>query len=283
MSVQPLPRRSRRALAAGLITPLIASAVFVGSTTFAAAPANDDPVGATPLDVPGVIVQDTTEATTSALETGLNDFCGAPVLEHGVWFTATATESVTVGIDVTGSNYSAGILVAQGTPDALEPLLCGPGVVAGFADAGTTYYVLVFGDGLSEATSGNLVLETFVAPPPPTVDLTIDPVAKVTRAGVARLTGSVTCTSDDENAFLFDVSGDMTQKVGRFLIRGFFYAEQFTPCDGVTRTWQADVIGENGVFAGGKAATVAYAFGCGFFDCGVGYAETTVSLRRSGK
>ncbi len=264
--------------AAGLIT-----ALTFGATASAAAPLNDDVGGAVPLGLATTYSQDTTEATTSAEEAALNDFCGAPMLEQGVWFTATPSESGVVGLDVTQSDYSAGMLVAQGSPGALEPLLCGPGVVAGYVEAGQTYYILVFGDGLTEATSGNLVISTFVPPPPPTVDVTVDDRASVDRNGVARLTGTVTCTSDDINALLYEVSGELHQKVGRFTINGYFYSELYVPCDGQTLTWSGDVSGDNGVFAGGKAATAVFAFGCGSFDCGIGYTETTVSLRRNGR
>lgn len=281
MSIRTFRHRRHHAIACmfGLL-----SALSLSSNAAAAPPANDDIGGALPLTVPDTVSQDTTEATTSQLEADLNaTFCGAPTLEHGVWFTATATDSTVVGIDVTASDYSAGILVAQGSPGALEPLLCGPGVVSGFVEAGTTYYVLVFGDGLSEATGGNLVLTTSLAPPPPDVELTVNGTASVDRTGVAHLTGTATCTSDDVNAVLYDVSGDLSQRVGRFTIRGYFYAELFVPCDGQTVSWSADVIGDNGRFAGGKAATVAYAFACGTFDCGQGYVEASVMLRRNGR
>jgi hypothetical protein len=33
------------------------------------------------------------------------------------------------------------------------------------------------------------------------------------------------------------------------------------------------------MFAGGKAATVALAFACGAFQCGIGFEERTVQLR----
>jgi hypothetical protein len=118
-----------------------------------------------------------------------------------------------------------------------------------------------------------------VAPPPPTIDVTIDPRGTADKAGVAHISGTVTCTSDEDEAFLFEVAGDMRQTVGRFFIDGFFFSEQFTPCDGVVRTWTADVFG-NGKFSGGRAATVAFAFGCGSFSCGDGYVEATVQLTR---
>ena len=270
---------------AGLLSTatVIAATIVGGGTVEAAPPLNDDPSGALVLSVPSTIVQDTTEATTSAEEAALNDFCGAPTLENGVWFIATATESGPRAIDVTGSDYSAGILVAEGSPGSLAPLLCGPGVVSGFVEAGTTYYVMVFGDGGTPATSGTLVVETFIPPPPPVIDVTVDPVASVDRSGVARLTGAVTCTSDDPEAFLFIVEGELSQRVGRFTIRGSFFTELFIPCDGQTVSWEGLVAGENGTFAGGRAAAVTYAVGCGSFECGFGYNESIVKLRRSGR
>ena len=42
--------------------------------------------------------------------------------------------------------------------------------------------------------------------------------------------------------------------------------------------WSAQVFSNNGLFRGGKAASVAFGFACGVFDCSVGYAEQTVQL-----
>ena len=254
----------------------------VAATAAAAPPVNDDAVGATTVGpVPFQLEQDTTEATTSAEETAFNDFCGAPTLEHGVWFTATAAADGTVVADVTASNFSAGVLALSGEPGNLSPLLCGPGVISGPVSAGQTIYLLVFGDGLSAETSGQLVLDLYTPPPPPDVSVTINPRGTVNRAGVARVSGTVTCTSEDPEGFLFDVYGSMRQNVGRFSVEGYFDSYQFTPCDGLTRPWSADVFG-NGKFAGGKAVTVALAFACGSFSCGEGYAEATIQLSRNG-
>lgn len=278
------PRR-RRSVALVATSAIVLTLTTVGGGSAAAAPpSNDDISGATPLTTPDTIVQDTTEATTSAEEAALNEFCGAPTMEHGVWFTATATESGQRAIDVTASDYSAGILVAEGSPGALVPLLCGPGVVGGFVEGGTTYYILIFGDGGTPATSGTLVVETLIPPPPPVMDVTVDPVASVNRSGVARLTGTVTCASDDPETFLYFVEGQLEQRVGRFAIRGFFFTELFVPCDGQTHTWEAFAVGDNGTFAGGKAAAAATAVACGPFECTAsGFTEAIVRLRRNGR
>lgn len=263
------------AFALGLVGVLPGAA-----TVNAAPPVNDDVAGATVLGpAPFHLEQDTTEATTSAEEAALNEFCGAPAFEQGVWFTGTAAADAVVVVDVTASDYSAGILVLGGEPGNFFPLTCGPGVVSGQVFAGQTLYLVVFGDGLTPATSGQLVLDTFLAPPPPTIDVTIDGRGTVDKDGVAHISGTVTCTSDEEDAFLFEVFGEMRQTVGRFFIDGFFFSEQFTPCDGVVRTWTADVFGD-GKFAGGKAATTVIAFGCGSFSCAEGYAEATIHLRK---
>ncbi len=121
----------------------------------AAPPSNDDISGATVLGpVPFHLEQDTTEATTSAEEAAFNAFCGAPAFEHAVWFTATAIADNNVVADVTASDYTAGILVFTGEPGNLTPLTCQPGIVSGPVTAGETIYLVVFGDGVSEATSG---------------------------------------------------------------------------------------------------------------------------------
>lgn len=250
----------------------------------AAPPGNDDIAGSTLIDgLPFHAEQDTTEATTSADESAWNDFCGAPTLEHGVWFTASVSADATnVVVDTTASDYSTGILVLIGEPGSLEPVTCQPGILSGPVTAGQSVHLLIFGDGSTEATSGNLVLDIYVAPPPPQIEVTIDPVARFDRFGVAQLSGTVSCMSDDPAATLVDISGEMRQTVGRFVIEGFFFLEQLSPCDGVERAWEASVTG-NGRFRGGAAATVAFAFGCDSVTCGGGFAEATVRLRGGGQ
>ena len=193
----------------------------------AAPPSNDDISGATVLGpVPFHLEQDTTEATTSAEEAAFNAFCGAPAFEHAVWFTATAIADNNVVADVTASDYTAGILVLTGEPGNLTPLTCQPGIVSGPVTAGETIYLVVFGDGVSEATSGQLVLDTYLAPSGPSIDVTIDPRGTVDKAGVVHVSGTVSCTTDAPEGILFDVSGTLQQRVGRGFVDGFFGSEQ---------------------------------------------------------
>ena len=90
--------------------------------------------------------QDTTEATTSDDEIALEHLLRPHPVRTGVWFTATAMLTPRHR-HVTGSDYSAGIIVLSGEPGNLSPLLCGPGIVSGPVVAGQTIYLLVFGDG----------------------------------------------------------------------------------------------------------------------------------------
>ncbi len=139
-----------------------------------------------------------------------------------------------------------------------------------------TYFIAVFDDQLDGSGSGGtLELLVDTIPPPPTVDVTVDPVAQFHKDGSATVTGTVTCSGDAIDTFL-DVQ--LRQRVGRFVITGFG-GSSFV-CDGTTQSWSADVFADNGLFKGGKAANVTVAFACGAFDCGTDFEETTVRLRR---
>jgi hypothetical protein len=169
-----------RLLRCGVVTALVMGAVGVAGPAWGAPPSNDDIGGAVVITqpLPFTFSESTVDATTSADEEALNSACGAPVLEHGVWFSATATQDQDIAVDVTASDYSAGILVLTGTPGDLTPINCGPGRIGGAVTAGQTYFLLIFGDGVTTPTSGNLVVT--VAPSFP-LDVTLEsPVAPLT-------------------------------------------------------------------------------------------------------
>jgi hypothetical protein len=267
----------RALLLAAVLTMLVVAPV-------AAAAVNDTPATAIEVFLPTTTVtQDTTLADeTDPAETALNEFCGAPAVEHGVWFEITPTEDTAVSFDVSDSDYAAGIMLFAGTPTPEGLISCGPELIIESLSGGTTYLFMVFGDGESAATSGEMTLHVTEAVPAPEIEVTIDTVAFVNRDGVVRITGTVTCTSQDDSGIVFEVFGDITQRVGRLVIRGSFFSELGAPCDGSTTAWEAFVSGENGIFAGGKAATIAIAFGCTDL-CSEGFAEARIQLKRSGK
>jgi len=180
-------------------------------------------------------------------------------------------------VDVSSSSYTAGVIVATGSPGSFSLVTCGPGAVIFGGTGGTTYSILAFdfqGDG--GGNGGTLQISLTEAPPPPTVALTIDPTGRVdARTGTASLTGTFTCT----NADFMGIFGDLSQRVGRGTVNGFF--EFFTEgaCDGTARRWSAEVPAVNGKFAGGKSAAFTFSFACGAFQCSDGFAEQTVQLR----
>jgi hypothetical protein len=243
----------------------------------AAAPANDTYAGGVAITtIPYSASLDTTEATTDADDAEWNAQCGAPATDASVWYSLTPAADSGYVIDASQSSYSAGIAVMSGTPGSFFLEACGPGAIGFFGAAGVTYFIAVFDDQLDGSGSGGtLELLVDTIPPPPTVDVTVDPVAQFHKDGSATVTGTVTCSGDAIDTFL-DVQ--LRQRVGRFVITGFG-GSSFV-CDGTTQSWSADVFADNGLFKGGKAANVTVAFACGAFDCGTDFEETTVRLRR---
>jgi hypothetical protein len=262
------------------VTVLLAAALLVAlqaAPAAAAPPSNDTFGGATVASLGFSETLDTTEATTDADDAQLNATCGAPATDASVGYSFTAAADGGVVVDVSQSNYSAGVLVGVGTQGSLETVTCGPGTVGFAATAGTTYYVLAIDDqGDGAGNGGTLQISFNEAPPPPTVDITVDPVGRFdSHTGEAFLTGTYTCSNGD----FIEVSGEARQAVGRLVVVGSFGFFDVGTCDGTSHSWSATVVSDNGRFAGGKAMTVTFAFSCGTFECAEGFVEQTVKLR----
>ena len=255
-----------------------AGLLYSGSTAWAAVPTNDTVAGATPISaLPFAATLDTTQATTDAVDASLNANCGAPATEASVWYSYTAPADGAVVIDVSQSNYSAGIIVATGTPGSLVLDTCGPRTVADAVTAGETVYIMAFDDTPGSGNGGTLQISVDNAPPPPDLSVTVDPVGSFNaHTGVATISGSATCTGGD---FVF-LETDLRQKVGRVAITGAGFTE--LPCDGTYR-WSTDVAGDNGRFGGGKVATVDVSFACGAVFCSQGFTTQTVTLKGAKK
>jgi hypothetical protein len=248
------------------------------SPAWAAAPVNDTIAGATAVSVGFSQVLDTSEATTDAQDAQLNYWCDAPATDASVWYKLEGTNTGVV-VDVSQSGYSGGLLVAVVSPYGdLEPVSCGAGTTAFSAYDNTTYYVLAIDDQSDGGGNGGLLNISFNESAAPTVDVAVDPRGTVSKSGVAHISGTYTCTDAD----FIDAFGDVTQSVGRlFTIRGSFEFIDEGTCDGEPHTWGVDVVPESGKFAGGKAATIAFSFSCGWFDCGADSTEQVVQLRAS--
>ncbi len=249
---------------------------LAGPPALAAAPSNDAYGGAVVIPaVPFSTTIDTTEATTDADDVELN-VCGAPAMDASVWYRFTATADEAYIADVSASDYSAGVFVATGAPGGFTVLECGPGGVAWQAMAGETYSIIVIDDqqdGGGNGGSMSLVID--VAPPPPALEASIDPTGRFdARTGTATISGTLECSEEAGAAF---VEAQLTQRVGRLLIRGFGFTEVL--CDGTAQPWSMEVIGDNGLFKGGKAATVTFSIACGLASCSEYFAERTVQLK----
>lgn len=255
-------------LGAGLLAPLPA---------FAAAPGNDTYAGRQVIgSVPFTASVDTTQATTDADDVAINASCGAPATAASVWYEFTPAQDGNFVLGTT-ADYSAGALVATGGPGSWVVEACGPEAVGFAATAGTTYTLLVFDDQEDGGGNGGHVdIDLSPAPPTPEVDVTVDPKATFLKDGSLLMSGTLTCTAGSAT----DLEVDVTQLVGRLKIRGAGF--DFVDCgDGSTRPWQLVVTGDNGIFRGGKAVSVTFAFACGAFDCGVDFDETTVKVSGS--
>lgn len=270
-TAQPIRRMAITISAVLLLTFLLVTPAL------AAPPSNDAFTGRTIIPgIPYADTLDTSEATSDPSDAELN-VCGAPALDASVWYEITAPADMAIVIDVSASDYSAGVFVATGSPGAFGPVeACGPGSVSFLATAGTTYVVMVIDDQLDGGgNGGTLRLSVTEAPAPPEIDIDVDPIARFdSRSGAATLTGTVTCTAG-AGAF---IEVQLRQAVGRFVISGFGFAEVL--CDGTAQPWSIEVAGENGKFKGGHAAAVTFGQACDALDCGFTAEETTVRLRR---
>ncbi|HET7800275.1 MAG TPA: hypothetical protein VFL38_07625 [Humibacillus xanthopallidus] len=261
------------AAAVAAVTGLVMSA----GAALAAAPSNDlgsSPVVITALPYSATI--DTSQATTDADDVQANLDCGAPATDASVWFTVTAAADGYLAADVSGSNYSAGVIVGLGSPGALSVVACGQAGVAFPVTAGETYTILAFDDQLDgSGNGGTLDITVDVAPPPPMIEATLNPVAQFdSKSGGAYVSGTVTCDEGADYAF---VDLQLTQRVGRLLIRGYGGAE--VSCTGQAEPWTALILGDNGLFKGGKAVNVTFGAACNLTGCGEYSAEQSIQLK----
>jgi hypothetical protein len=271
--------RKRLAIVLGL---LIAGSLATAGPVLAAVPANDTVGGAVDIaSLPFSATVDTTEATTDSDDVDINANCGAPATDASVWYTLTGSD-IWVAVDVSTSSYSAGVLVASGGPGNWTIEACGPGAVAWLAASGVTYSLLVIDDQFDGGgNGGTLNINAEEIPPPPEVTLTVNPRGTFdSHTGGARVSGTVTCTGGPAEFSFIDVF--MRQKTGRLFIDGEGFIEGFA-CDGSTQNWTVDIFPFNGVFKGGRTATVTFALACGEFLCGEGFDESVVSLSNKKK
>ena len=245
-------------------------------TASAAVPGNDTFPNATTVSAGYSAVLDTTEATTDADDAQLNGSCGAPATDASVWYSIAGADQL-ITVNVSGSNYSAGVIVGVGTQGNLQTVSCGPGSVAFFAATGTTYYLLAI-DAQTDGSGngGSLSISITNPPPPPSASVTVNSTGKVdSRKGIATISGTYTCSNADS----IDISGTGSEPVGRFSVLGSFEFFEIGKCDGTAHTWSADVRPSNGKFAGGKLAISGEFSACATYSCATGTFQQKVQLK----
>jgi len=254
-------------LGLGLATPVLA-----------AAPSNDTYVDRVVIgSLPFSDSVDTSEATTDADDLEADANCGAPATDASVWYEFVAPADGQFLVDVSASDYAAGVIVVSGSPGGFALERCGPGSLGFLATTGVTYAILVFDfDGIGNG--GTLDIKVEAAPPPPVIELAVGPTGSFdSRTGSATIRGTVTCTGGDE----FGKNGidvQLSQTVGRLKITAQAGTE--FACDGTTRPWELELSSTNGKFAGGKAAVIAHAVACNDFGCDEASVERVVTLRK---
>lgn len=227
----------------------------------AAPPTNDEAGGAVVLTLGQTVTQDTTQATTNAGDDALNANCGAPFTNASVWYQYTPSINRKLVIDATASDYSAGVMIFQGTPSPDSLVACGPGAVGLSAQGGNTYFIMVFSD--TEVNGGNMVLSLKTAPTP-RAHVTVDKLGKAFHGGggAARIHGTYSCRHDDSFAGL---SVHLTQRAGRLKVQADSGAGVI--CDGRTHRWSAKMSSPFGTYAAGRARARARLDVCGFVTC----------------
>ena len=260
-----------------LISIVALLSLGMAAPVLAAVPGNDTYAGRTVIgSVPFGESVDTTEATSDADDAEASAPCGAPPTEASVWYEITAAADGVLLVDVSTSTYAAGVIVATGSPGSLAFVTCGGFAVAFGMSAGETYAILAFDFEVGAGNGGTLNITIDELPPPPVVELTVNPTGSFnSRTGAATIRGTVTCTGGDEGN---KISVELTQTVGRF--KFFGQGGTLYDCDGTTQPWAAEVFSSTGKFAGGKATVVAQTFPCGTGGCGEGLAERVVTLRK---
>lgn len=239
----------------------------------AAPPGNDEPAGAVELNLGDRVELDTSQATTNAQDETLNENCGAPATNASVWYTYTPDADREVVLDMTSSDYSAGVLVFEGTPTADTLVTCGPGLVGLSGRAGITYNIMVISD--SDVNGGRLVLSLKAAPAPPRVHVTVARRGLAYRGGAARIHGSYFCARGDSVALF----GTLVQRAGRLKIPAEFSKE--VRCNGRRRHWSARLVSEIGTYARGRARAKVTISACGIFECREDSAKRRVRLVRA--
>jgi hypothetical protein len=220
--------------------------IYVRITVILTPPPNDEVDSAVSVTgIPFTYVQQTATATSAPDD----PFCYGS--KGSVWFVYTPVITGRVEFNTIGSDYDTTLSAYTGTHGNLSQLACNwngsQSRIRFDATAGTTYYLMVGAP--FWGTPGSLTLHALEAPPPFTMQITLNPFNLVDPStGGVLVNGTAICSAP---SFVF-LSGSIRQVRAGHEIRGFFSAS--VPCDGAT-PWEAAVYHfSNDLFHGRGAA-----------------------------
>jgi hypothetical protein len=260
----------------GLATALGMTLTLFGATPASALPpGNDTFAGATAATLGFSEAIDTSEATTDSDDAQLNESCGAPATDASVWYAFTTAVGTGVFVDVSQSDYPAGVLVGIGTQGNLETVACGPGGTGFFADASITYYVLAIDDQSDGGGNGGTLQISFNEVTPVEMTVTIDGTGRLNRqTNQVTVSGTLTCNQP----LGVELFVRVRQRAGRVTITGESFS--FVECDDSGPfAWEAVTEDADGIFVSGKATVQVFAFACSF-ECVEIEESRTIRLRR---
>jgi len=241
----------------------------------AAAPANDLWTGAVRLVLGRTVELDTTLATTDAVDRLANERCGAPYTKASVWYRYKPTVTRRLSVDVSASDYSAGVIVTRGRPTDGRLVACGPRQVAFRAVADVRYFIMAFSD--TRTNGGHLVL-TLDRLVPPTLEVTVPTRGTVDRNGVATVTLSVRC----RHSAYFVLDARLAQSFGHTKVTASAYTEDGPACDGAWHDLPLRFDSDTGLFGPGKALLDVGAETCNDIACAQQDLQAVeLSLRRT--
>jgi hypothetical protein len=177
-----------------LIVATLAS-VVMATPVAAAAPSNDDRAAATTVNaVPFSDSTDTSEATWQQSDPDCG-FSGED--DATVWYSFTPSQSGSYLASTAGSDYDTTLTLTVVAGGGLDILDCNDdaggldSAIVWDAAAGQEYLIMV--GGCCPGGRGHLEFSIILAPPRPTIRLTLAPTARLTRTGAIALHGRVRC------------------------------------------------------------------------------------------
>jgi len=263
-----------------MVSTYASGGALVLSVDLLAPPVNDDVDNAIAIDMlPFTDMRDTYSATTSSDD----PYCGYN--SASVWYSFTPATDMRVELDSSASNYPTTISVYTGPRGYWGYVSCNYTDRVRFdAVAGQTYYIMIG----TYAIGGNLSFLIKLAPPPLTIDATLDNVGYVVpTTGIVTVTGTVTC---NQSSYI-NGWGYVQQKVGKGLIQGYVYI--YGNCDLTTplawsSTLTSQPIQEIGsgraatLFTGGNASATLNVIGNVLYFNEYAYDELTSSITLRG-